>query len=116
MREDEALPVAAERILAAHRVDLDAAARFAGLEQQMHLGIVPQRLIMPHALDRLRDRLKIDDAARVELRMQAEARFNQLLQNFLLHLPHQLHADLPRPRVPAQMQLRVLLFEHAQAP
>ena len=91
---------------------LDAAARFAGLEQQMHLGIVPQRLIVPHALDRLRDRLSIDDAALVKLRMQAEARGNQLLQN--LHAapaPISCTRICPRRASQTQMQLRILLFE-----
>ena len=78
----------------------------AGLHQQVDLGIVPQRLVVPHALDRGGDGLEIDDIALVEGDLQPEALFDQLLQDLHLHRAHQLHADLAQQRVPDQMQLR----------
>ena len=56
----------------------------------MHLGIVPQRLIMPHALDRRGDRLLVQDAARSERDVQAETVVHDLLDDLQLHRAHQL--------------------------
>ena len=66
MRENKPLPVSREHILAAHRIEHDPAPRLAGLEQQVNLRIVPQRLIVPHALNGSRNRLFIDDVSLVE--------------------------------------------------
>ena len=114
MRQDQPLPVQRQRVRRAHGVKLQAGAGLCRLHQQMHLGIVPQRLIMPHALDRRGDRLKIDNISGVKRNAKPEAAFNQLLQNLHLHRPHQLHANLSQQRVPDQMQRRILLFKHAQ--
>ena len=66
MRQDQPLPVQRQRVRRTHGIELQAGARLRRLHQQMHLGIVPQRLIMPHALDRRGDRLKINDVPRVK--------------------------------------------------
>ena len=66
MRQDQPLPVQRQRVRRAHGIELQAGAGLCRLHQQMHLGIVPQRLIMPHALDRRGDRLKINDVPRVK--------------------------------------------------
>ena len=114
MRQNQPLPVQRQRVRRAHGIELQAGAGLCRLHQQMHLGIVPQRLIMPHALDRRGDRLKIDNIFGVKRNAKPEAAFNQLLQNLHLHRPHQLHADLAQQRVPDQMQRGILFFEHAQ--
>ena len=111
VRENEPLPAPRERVLAADRVEDQAAARLAGLQQQVHLGVVAQRLVVPDALDRLQDRLAVDDAALAERDREAEPVPDQALQNLQLHLAHELHADLPQPRVPRDVQQRVLLVE-----
>ena len=61
MRENKPLPVPREHILAAHRIEHDPAPRLAGLEQQVNLRIVPQGLIVPHALNGSHDCLLVDD-------------------------------------------------------
>ena len=66
VRQNEPLPAPRQNVLAANRVEAQSAARLTRLQQKMHLGIVPQRLIMPHALDRRCDRLKINDVPRVK--------------------------------------------------
>ncbi len=116
MPEDQPLPVQGQRIGRAHRVELQAGAGLRRLHQQVDLGVVPQRLIMPHALDRGGDGLKIDDIALVEGDLQPEALRDQLLQDLHLHRAHQLHADLAQQRVPDQMQRGILLFQHAELP
>ena len=72
MREDQALPVPVEHVLAAGGVKRQARAALGRLEQQVHLGIVAQRLKMAHALDRRRDRLLIEDAAGIDLHVHVE--------------------------------------------
>jgi len=114
MPEDQPLPVQGQRVGRTHRVELQAGAGLRRLHQQVDLGVVPQRLIMPHALDRGGDGLEIDDIALVEGDLQPEALRDQLLQDLHLHRAHQLHADLAQQRVPDQMQRGILLFQHAQ--
>ena len=57
MSEDQPLPVQVQLIRGAGRGDGQAAARFAGFQQQMNLRIMAQRFIMAHALHRGRDGL-----------------------------------------------------------
>ena len=59
MRQDQPLPIAPEHLLGAGGGEMQAAAARRGLEQQMYLGIMPQRLEMSHALDGVRDRFLI---------------------------------------------------------
>ena len=66
MRENKPLPVSREHILAAHRIEHDPAPRLAGLEQQVNLRIVPQGLIVPHALNGSHDCLLVDDISLVK--------------------------------------------------
>ena len=63
MGEDEPLPVAVEIVLPAGRIQPDSAAPGGGLQNKMHLGIVPEGLIVPHALDGIGDGLLIENPA-----------------------------------------------------
>ena len=114
MRENKPLPVPREHILAAHGVQHDPAPRLAGLEQQVNLRIVPQGLIVPHALNGSHDCLLVDDISLVEADGQIKAVLDQLLQNLHLHRAHQLHADFPQLMVPEKMQLRVFFLESSK--
>ena len=49
--QDEALPVAVQHVFGTAGVEPDAAALGQGFEHQVDLGVMPQRLKMPHALD-----------------------------------------------------------------
>ena len=83
----------------------------------MDLGIVAQRLIVPHALCGGLDRLFIQDPPLVERDLGVKAVLHHGLEDLALHRAHQSHLDLLQPGVPAQMELRILrlqLFELGQ--
>ena len=115
VREDQALPVAVEHVLAAGGVKRQARAALGRLEQQVHLGIVTQGLKMAHALDRRRDRLLIEDAAGIDLHVHVEPLADEAFEHLDLHRAHELNMDLAQRLVPDDVQLRVLLLELAQA-
>ena len=50
---------------------------------------------MPDAFHRFHQRLLIDNASRIEFRFQSETLPQDIFQDFHLHLPHDLHMDLP---------------------
>ena len=114
MRQDQTLPVAVEYILRAARTELQTAPLRQRFQQQMHLGIMAQRLIMSHALDRLRDRFTIGHGAAVKADIIAEARCYLIRQNLKLHRAHELHIDRAAARIPFDMELRILRFERLQ--
>ena len=115
MRQNEALPAPRENVLTANRVKAQTAARLAGLHEQVYLGIVPQRLVMSHALHGVGDRLLINDAALVECDLHRAALGDHARKNLHLHLAHELHPDLLVTRIPDGMELRVLLRELLEA-
>ena len=111
VRQNKPLPVEVEFIGRAGRCERDAAPPLARLHEQMHLGVMPQRLEMTDADDRLRDGLPVDDAALVKGHAHTEARLDQLGQYLELHLTHQLQVDLTQLFVPDDTQQRVLFLE-----
>ena len=115
MREDQALPVPVEHVLAAGGIKRQPRAALGGLEQQVHLGIVAQRLEMSHALDRCRDRLLIQDAAGIDLHVHIEPLADEAFEHLDLHRTHELDVDLAQRLVPDDVQLRVFLLKLTQA-
>ena len=115
MREDQALPVPVEHVLAAGGVKRQPRAALGGLEQQVHLGIVAQRLEMSHALDRRRDRLLIQDAAGIDLHVHIEPLTDEAFEHLDLHRAHELDVNLAQCLVPDDVQLRVFLLKLTQA-
>ena len=115
MREDQALPVPVEHVLAAGGVKRQPRAALGGLEQQVHLGIVAQRLEMSHALDRCRDRLLIQDTAGIDLHVHVEPLADEAFKHLDLHRAHELDMDLAQRLVPDDVQLRVFLLKLTQA-
>ena len=111
MREDEPLPAAVKLVLRAAARKLYPAAARQRLKQQMHLGIVAQRLEMPDALDRVLYRLAVHDAPGVERDVRVEALFYKAAEYLGLHPAHELHAYLSCAFVPDDVQLRILLIE-----
>ena len=74
VREYEPLPVCRELVFPAVRGEDHAAPRLSRLEQQVHLRIVPQRLVVAHALDPGAYRLLIEDAALIEVTLRPKRR------------------------------------------
>ena len=106
--EDQPLPVQVQLIRGAGGGDGQAAARFAGLQQQMHLRIVPQRLKVANALHRIGDGLPVADGPGAEADLYPQPLPDEPLQNFHLHLAHELGMDLPV--VPDDVKLGVFLL------
>ena len=114
MGQNQPLPVFGQRVGRAIRRQLHTAAPRTGLQQEVYLGIVAQRFIMADALHRRGQRLLIKDAALAEGHRQPEALLQDILQNFQLHLAHQLDVYLAQIIAPRHMQLRVLVLQRLQ--
>ena len=80
----------------------------------MHLGVVAQRLVVPDALYRRGDGLPVQDTPLRKTDLQSAALLCHALQDLLLDLAHQPHADLAAALIPQQMQLGVLLLQRPQ--
>ena len=114
MGQHKALPVLVQHFFPAVGGKLHPAAAGQGFQLDMHLRIMAQRLVVAHALHRLRDGLLVQNAAGAELHVQAKALCQQTAQHFQLHLTHELHMDLAQSLVPYHMELRLLFFQPVQ--
>ena len=114
MGQHQALPVFGQTIRRAVRCQLHAAAPEAGLQQQVHLGIMAQRLVVADALDGSGEGLFVQNAALAEGDGQLEPLLQDVLQNFQLHFAHQLDMHLGQIGAPGHMQLRVLVLQGLQ--
>ena len=112
--ERQTLPVKIERIGRGHGAKLHARARWQRLQAQMHLGIVAQRLKVAHGLDRLRDRLLIENAARLKRNRKAKTISQHLLHDLELHGAHQLQMDLLKMRIPAYAEHGIFVRQLSQ--
>ena len=108
--QDQPLIAALQHLVGAVGGKVQAAAALAGLQQQMYLGIVAQRFIMPRAADGRGDGLAVKNAALAKAGGQAEAVTQHAAEDFQLYLAHQLHVDFTQPLVPQNVQLRVFLL------
>ena len=112
MGQNQILVVAVQNIQGAHRPKAQAAARLPGLQQQMHLGIVAQRLIVPHALHGVFNGFLVNDPPVLQRNVQAEALLHQASEYLQLYPAHDLHLDgIPLHQ---KMQLRVLFLQKPQ--
>ena len=80
----------------------------------MHLGIVAQWLKVAHALDRLRNSLLIENAARLKRNRKAKAIGQHPLHDLELHRPHKLQMYLFKMRVPAYAEHGILVGKLGQ--
>ena len=108
---DQPLPVEVEHILTARARHLDSAARFARLQQQMHFRIVAQRLknVPPStgfAIVSLYTMLPLSKDNH-----NTKALFDQLRQDFDLHLSHHLGMDFLQLLIPEDMKLWIFLLK-----
>ena len=114
VRENETLPVEVQLVRRTGGGKLNTAPARGGLEQQMHLGVVAQRLEVPDALDGVGNGLLVNDAALAERDGETEAVGYETLQNFQLHLAHQLGVQLAGRFLPHDAEHRVLVLQLAQ--
>ena len=77
----------------------------------MHFRIVAQWLKMSHTLHRLCDRLLIYNVALSKDNHNTKPLFDQLRQNFDLHLPHHLRMDFLQLLIPEDMKLWIFLLK-----
>ena len=80
----------------------------------MHLGIVAQWLKVAHALDRLRNGLLIENAARLKLNRKAKAIGQHPLHDLELHGAHQLQMNLLEMRIPAYAEHGIFIRQLSQ--
>ena len=112
MGQDEPLIIDIQHIRGADGAEYQTAAGGQRLQQQMHLGIVAQRLKMPDALHRVFNGFLVENPLIAESHVQSEALLHQTAENLLLHPPHHLHVDLPV--FPEQTQLGFLFLQLPQ--
>ena len=112
--ERQTLPVKIELVGRGHGAKLHARTRWQRLQAQMHLGIVAQRLKVAHALDRLRNSLLIENAARLKRNRKAKAIGQHALHDLELHGAHQLQMNLLKMRVPACAEHGILVGKLGQ--
>ena len=80
----------------------------------MHLGIVAQRLKVAHGLDRLRNSLLIENAARLKRNRKAKTIGQHPLHDLELHGAHQLQMDLLKMRIPAYAEHGIFVRQLSQ--
>ena len=80
----------------------------------MYLGIVAQRLKVAHALDRLRDRLLIENAAGLKPNRKIKAISQHPLHDLELHGAHQLQMNLLKMRIPAYAEHGIFVRQLSQ--
>ena len=114
MGQHQPLPVFVQHLFPAVGGKLHPAAPGQRFQQQMHLGIVAQRLVVAYALHGLGDGLLIQNTTRAKGYLQPEPLCQQAAQHFQLHLAHQLHMDFAQCLVPHHMELRFFLFQPMQ--
>ena len=114
MRQHQALPVPVQDVLAAVRRILHARTAFTRLQEKVHLRIMPQGFEMPHPFNGIVDGLFIYDIPASKSDQNAEPVFHHFLQDFCLHIPHELDVDLLLLFHPHHMELRVLLLDLAE--
>ena len=112
--ERQTLPVKIELVGRGHGAKLYARARRQRLQAQMHLGIVAQWLKVTHALDRLRNGLLIEDAARLKRNRKAKAIGQHPLHDLELHGAHQLQMNLLKMSVPAYAEHGIFVRQLSQ--
>ncbi len=111
MGEDQPLPVSIQLVLRAGRGKAQPAPPLSRLQQQVHLGIVAQRLEVSHPLYRCGNGLPVDYLSGAEIHCQTEAAGDDPAEDLRLHGPHEPQMELPQPLVPLQMELGVLLLQ-----
>ena len=94
MSHDQPLPVDSEHVRSAAVLKHQSAPRHAGLQQQVYLRIVSERLEVTDAFHRPGDRLFINDGGIPEFHAQTQPLPDHALQDLFLHLPHDLGGDL----------------------
>ena len=112
MGQDEPLIIDIQHIRGADGAEYQTAAGGQRLQQQMHLGIVAQRLKMPDALHRVFNGFLVENPLIAESHVQSEALLHQTAENLLLHPPHHLHVDLSV--FPEQTQLGFFFLQLPQ--
>ena len=114
MGQDQALPVPVQHIRRAGGIKAQAGAAFAGLQKQMHLRVMPERLIMPDTGDGGGDGFPIQDAAGTEGNLHTETVPHQTAKDFQLHFAHELDMDFPLLALPDHMELGVFLLQDTE--
>ena len=112
--ERQTLPVKIELVGRGHGAKLHARTRWQRLQAQMHLGIMAQWLKVPHALDRLRDRLLIENAAGLKRNRKAKAIGQHPLHDLELHSAHQLQVNLLQMSIPAYAEHGIFVHQISQ--
>ena len=116
MRQDKALPVESQIIGAAVGFQNQPASRLAGFHQKVHLCIMPQRLVMTHALDGIRYGLFVHDRRLCEINPHVKPLCTELFQNFHLDLSHDAGRNLTGCVILVNVKKRLFLFKNPKIP
>ena len=112
----KALPIAVKLVQGTAAFKAQPRAALGRLDEQVHLGIVSQRLEMPDAVHRLCYGLLIGNAARCYAHVKIKPLADKLGEHLSLHLAHYFHAYLAQALAPLDLQLRILVLELLELP
>ena len=112
---DQPLPVQRQLIDRDGGGELQAASRRQRLQQQMNLGVVAERLIMPDALHGLQNRFPIQDAALGEGDLQPVTIVQLAGEHLQIDIAHGLNPDLPAVFEIIHLDQRLFLLQGLQA-
>ena len=114
MGQHKLLPTFIQHSVGAVCREPQPASRLARLQQQVHLGVVAQRLEMSHALNGRGDRFLINNASRAEFYREPKAVADLAAQDAQLDLSHQMDVDFAQRFVPHNSQEGILLLQQTQ--
>ena len=109
MGQYQALPVDVQVVLAAVCRKVKPRSALGWFKQQMNLGVVPKRFVMPNTLHRSFNGFLVCNAALVESDIKPETLFYQSFQHFKLYLAHELNVYFFKLFIPDDTQHRILV-------
>ena len=112
----KALPIAVKLVQGTAAFKAQPRAALGRLDEQVHLGVMAQRLEMPDSVHRLRYGLLICNAARCYAHVKVKPLADKLGEHLGLHLAHYFHAYLAQALAPLDLQLRILVLELLELP
>ena len=111
MCEDQPLPVQIQIIRTAVGRELKSAARKSRLQNQMHLRIMAERLIMPYTFYDIFYCFLIYNISSAKCHIYSESFAYQTFQNLCLHLAHKLNMDFAQFFIPNDPKHRIFFLD-----
>ena len=114
MGKNKSLPVFVQRIFTAFGCKTQTLATLQRLKLQMHLSIMPERLIVTIAVDRLCNSFFVCNASLAKINVDIKAPLEEAFQYFKLHLAHYTDMYFAKLFIPIDVKLWIFIFKHTE--